>query len=186
MKNFEYCKYTYLHRRALLHYIQKNQYLTNDEKIILIERAKVHDMDKMTLYFFREKEKASKYHREHATHHIKHWKVFSVYDLLESIFDYECAALTKPDKPLNAYDTVLAYYADFKNDYLPILERLHMDESYLAVDEDDKKYIEKFLPQEADIISEIQSYLIQSNDVLYKQLWSDLCSEKEYRDLKFW
>jgi len=45
-----------------------------------------------------------------------------------------------------------------------------MDESYLAVDEDDKKYIEKFLPQEADIISEIQSYLIQSNDVLYKQL----------------
>jgi len=72
MKNFEYCKYTYLHRRALLHYIQKNQYLTNEEKIILIERAKVHDMDKMTLYFFRGKEKASKYHREYATHHIKH------------------------------------------------------------------------------------------------------------------
>jgi hypothetical protein len=48
------------------------KYLTNDEKIILIERAKVHDMDKMTLYFFREKEKASKYHREHSTHHIKH------------------------------------------------------------------------------------------------------------------
>jgi hypothetical protein len=170
LKNFEYCKYTYLHRKALTHYIEKNKYLEPEEKKALLERAKVHDMDKLTLYLFRDKEKASKYHRENTSHHIKSNTQYSELDLLESIFDYECAALTKPDKPLNAYDTVIKYYSEFKDVYLPELKRLHMDSSYLAVEEDDKLFIENIGVTEVDILHEVSEYLKENQDNVYVKL----------------
>ena len=184
IKNREYCKYTYLHRKALEYYIQKNILLTWEEKDSLLERARIHDMDKMLLYFFWEKEAASKYHREHSSHHLTKWKDYSYYDLLESIFDYECAALTKPDKPLNAYDTVLKYYSEFREDYLPILKRLDMDSSYLAVSEKDKEFINQFNPTEEDILKELANYLLETQDELYNELWDELCSKEEYIALK--
>lgn len=183
IKNFEYCKYTYLHRKALIHYIENNEYLEVDEKIELLQRAKVHDMDKLTLYLFRDKEKSSEYHREHTSHHIKANIPYSKMDLLESIFDYECAALTKPDKPLNAYDTVIKYYSEFKNVYLPELKRLHMDSSYLAVNESDKKFIENIEVTENDILNEISEYLKNNEDNIYTRLWQNLCSEEKYDKL---
>ena len=186
MRNFDYCKYTFLHRKALQYYIEKNNYLTQDEKQALLKRAKVHDMDKLVLYLFREKESASKYHRDHASHHLKQWVPFSDLDLLESIFDYECAALTKPDKPLNAYDTVLNYYSDFKEYYLPVLKRLHMDSSYLAVSEEDKNYINQFIPTEKTILAEIREYLQNNTHAIYTELWNELCSKEEYEKLLKW
>ena len=183
LKNFEYCKYTYLHRKALTHYIEKNKYLEPEEKKALLERARVHDIDKLTLYLFRDKEKASKYHRENTSHHIKSNTQYSELDLLESIFDYECAALTKPDKPLNAYDTVIKYYSEFKDVYLPELKRLHMDSSYLAVEEDDKLFIENIGVTEVDILHEVSEYLKENQDNVYVKLWENLCSEDEYNNL---
>ena len=183
IKNYNYCKYTYLHRKALHYYIEKNNYLENQEKEILLKRAKIHDMDKLTLYLFRDKETASKYHRENASHHIKKGKAFTQEDILESIFDYECAALTKPDKPLNAYDTVMKYYPEFKDLYLPKLERLHMNSSYLAVTEEDKEFIEKIVVTENLILKEVSEYLNNTPKNIYRQLKSKLCTDKEYEML---
>ena len=183
IKNYNYCKYTYLHRKALHYYIEKNNFLEDKEKETLLKRAKIHDMDKLTLYLFRDKESASKYHKENSSHHIKKWKPFTHEDILESVFDYECAALTKPDKPLNAYDTVIKYYPEFKNLYLPELKRLHMDSSYLAVTEEDKVFIKKIEVTENLILKEVSEYLNNTPNSIYVQLKSRLCSENEYRQL---
>lgn len=183
IKNYEYCAYTYLHRKALVHYIQKNEYLLEEEKETLLIRAKVHDMDKLTLYLFRDKEEASKYHRIHSSHHITINKEHDKYDLLESIFDYECAALTKPDKPLNAYDTVLKRYPELKEEYLPILERLHMNSSYIAVSEEDKNYINQFSPSEELILKEVSNYLKNNQKTIYHDLKDNLCTKEEYEKL---
>lgn len=183
INNYDYCKYTYLHRKALAYYINKNHYLTVDEKKELLRRAKIHDMDKLTLYLFRDKEKASKYHRDHVSHHIKKDNPYSKYDLLESIFDYECAALTKPDKPLNAYDTVMKYYIEFKDSYIPELKRLHMDSSYLAVTDLDKEFIKSITTTENDILNEVSEYLNENISNIYTELWDKLCSKEEYQKL---
>ena len=183
IKNLWYCEYTYLHRRALAYYIKKNDYLDNEEKKLLLKRAEIHDMDKMTLYLFRDKEKASKYHREHSSHHIKTNVLYTHDDLLESIFDYECAALTKPDKPLNAYDTVIKYYSEFTESYMPELRRLHMDHSYLAIEEKDKEYISSINVTENDILNEVSVYLNNNPENIYTELWDNLCSKEEYLTL---
>ena len=46
---------------------------------------------------------------------------------LEIIIDWECARYTKPDKPLNAYETLLKYYPEVTDEVLPILEGLGLD-----------------------------------------------------------
>ena len=183
IKNLDYCKYTYLHRKALAYYIKKNEYLTEEDRLELLKRAKVHDMDKLTLYLFWDKERASEYHRTHSSHHLKKWIPHSRIDLLESIFDYECAALTKPDKPLNAYDTVIKYYSDFKDEYLPELEKLHMNSSYIAVTQEDKEFIENIEVDENDILKEVSEYLRNNEANIYTELKDMLCSEDEYLSL---
>jgi hypothetical protein len=102
---------------------------------------------------------------------------------LESIFDYECAALTKPDKPLNAYDTVIKYYSDFKDEYLPELEKLHMNLSYIAVTQEDKEFIENIEVDENDILKEVSEYLRNNEANIYTELKDMLCSEDEYQSL---
>ena len=82
MNNFESCKYTYKHRKAL-------EYLINlkikDENIKkeMLKRAKIHDMDKMTLYLIIDKSEASKLHRKTASHHMENKNNKDYYDYLE-------------------------------------------------------------------------------------------------------
>ena len=45
------------------------------------------------------------------------------------IIDWECARYTKPDKPLNAYDTLYKYYPQLEEKILPILKELKIDKS---------------------------------------------------------
>jgi hypothetical protein len=127
-KNYDYMKYTYLHRKSLQYYIRKYSYLLTDKEIAsLLERAKIHDLDKQTLYLTWDKKKASAYHKSTASHHtVKDRAISDNYtlteqdriDILESLFDFECSALTKPDKPLNAYDTVQKYIYHIYRDYI--------------------------------------------------------------------
>jgi hypothetical protein len=175
MRNFGYARYTYLHRLALKHYISKNDNLTPEETVILLERADVHDMDKLTLYLFWEKEEASKYHRKTSRHHMR--KEFidlgfaNKFDMLESIFDFECAGLTKPDKPLNAFDTIEKFYPDCKEAYMKYLPRLGMDFSYKAFDEDDLKWFEE-VQEVTDkmVLDEITRYLWKHKENVFTVL----------------
>lgn len=42
---------------------------------------------------------------------------------IQRIIDWECARETKPDKPLNARETMYEYYPKLENNILPLLVR---------------------------------------------------------------
>lgn len=103
MKNFDYCAYTYRHRKIIVYLIQK---LIHDESVKreMLKRAENHDMDKILLYQVMEPKEAQDIHVKNQPHHLKCEKEKTDFDWLETILDYESAPYTKPDKPLNAYD----------------------------------------------------------------------------------
>lgn len=150
MKNFDYCVYTYRHRKAIEYLTFK---LIKDPETFqeMMRRAKVHDMDKMVMYQFLEKKEASSLHRQTATHHMGNGFEKSYYDKLEAILDYESAGYTKPDKPLNAYDTLLMFKEnnllddEIIEDLLKITNELGIDHSYSVTDDKEgMEYLSKF------------------------------------------
>ena len=105
MKNFEWCVYTYKHRRAFIYVVHK---IIKDPQLKdeMLRRGKIHDMDKMLMYLFLEQIESQNIHVANQTHHLECKKEKNYYDLVETVIDYESAPYTKPDKPLNAYDFV--------------------------------------------------------------------------------
>ena len=105
MKNFDWCVYTYRHRRAFA-YVAEKIIPDGELKREILKRAKVHDMDKMLLYPFYDQKKVQDYHVLHQPHHLESGLGKEYADFVETVIDYECAPYTKPDKPLYAYDFV--------------------------------------------------------------------------------
>lgn len=46
-----------------------------------------------------------------------HYRNGDIKNKIEAAFDWECARFTKPDKPLDAYDTWKKYYPDVDMKY---------------------------------------------------------------------
>ena len=99
MKNFDKLLYTYKHRKLLAFLAQKYD---KDNKELL-ERLKIHDLDKMFLLLFYDKKVIEPVHRALATHHDNELEK-SELDYIEMVLDWESARYTKPDKPLSARD----------------------------------------------------------------------------------
>mgnify|MGYP006995768147 CR=1 FL=1 len=89
-------------------------------------RSLVHDLDKVILYNFLPFEKVKSFHRKTARHHKNNLKK-NRNDYIDMIIDWECARFTKPDKPLNAYDTLYKFYPEFEEQILPILKEFKLD-----------------------------------------------------------
>ena len=117
---FHYISYTIKHRKAFRK-VEKELF----GKISF--RGIVHDLDKVFLYLLLGKDKASEIHRKYARHHVNSAKTYK--DYKEMVVDWECARLTKPDKPLNAYDTLYKYYPFLEDKILKILQNLGIDKS---------------------------------------------------------
>lgn len=111
MKNFEWCAYTYRHRRAFL-YVAEKIISEKDLKEEIMKRGRVHDMDKMLLYPFFSQKEVQDWHVFHQPHHLESGLGKDDVDLAETVIDYESAPYTKPDKPLNAYDFVHKLFED--------------------------------------------------------------------------
>ena len=159
MKNLEYCKYTYRHRKAFSYLVDK---LIRNEKTKneMIKRARFHDLDKMTLYLFLDKKQASFYHKETPSHHLENNLPKTHYDYLEAIVDFECAGYTKPDKPLNAYDTVSKMYKNkidenTYNSLMNILKKYNLDSSYSVLND---KYGVEFMKKYENVTEEMILY----------------------------
>lgn len=76
-----------------------------------------HDLDKLFMYIFLGfigVKRISKIHRKYAKHHLCIGKRFTFNNILEAVLDWESARFTKPDKPLNAWNTCLKYYPEWK------------------------------------------------------------------------
>ncbi len=87
-------------------------------------RGLLHDMDKVFMIIFcpwMDIKQIHQIHRKHSHHHVDNNLPKTNKDRLESIIDWECARYTKPDKPLNAYDTLMKFYPEQKGSYLPLI-----------------------------------------------------------------
>lgn len=114
----EHFIYTLQHKKALLMvYTELFQVIPDVDS-----RLYYHDSDKLWMYtFLSEVKKASKLHRCYSIHHVENWRANSIEDRLEAMLDYECARITKPDKPLNACRTVKELKPAAREDLEPIL-----------------------------------------------------------------
>lgn len=105
-------KYTLEHKLAIM--ALSYEFLGYISKRIIL-----HDTEKLVLYTMMDPKSAHNLHRGHSIHHSENFlqggPKAAIMNRTEAIFDYECARYTKPDKPLNAYDTIMKYYpSDYK------------------------------------------------------------------------
>lgn len=189
MKNFEKCAYTYRHRKAFLYLVNK---IIKDELIKkeMIKRARFHDLDKVVLYLFFDRKQVSNYHRKTVRHHLENNIEKNFYDYLESIIDFECAAYTKPDKPLNAHDTILKFYKNISskdyNSLINILNQYNLNSSYCVLDDKEGiEYMKKYQNvTEEMIIYEAFDYISNNTDNSFIKLKSEIFDSLEMGERK--
>lgn len=100
IKNKDRIQYTLAHRKAFRK-IEKELLGYNTF------RSLFHDLDKVFLY-----------------HHTVKAKTRN--DYIQMVIDWECARYTKPDKPLNARQTLYKFYPEIEDKILPLLEEFHL------------------------------------------------------------
>lgn len=116
MKNLSKIKYTLRHRKA---FISTQKALLG--KVTL--SGFFHDMDKAFLLSLGvDKKLCSKIHRFLSPHHTEGLTLTQNY--LDMVVDWQCASITKPDKPLNARGTCQKYYHGIANKIIPICDKL--------------------------------------------------------------
>lgn len=91
-----------------------------------------HDWDKLFMYLFVPwlgTKRIHNIHRKYQKHHLKHagiCKDISKVDLHEAVIDWECARFTKPDKPMNAQETMEQYFSEYSEYIIPILKKYNI------------------------------------------------------------
>ena len=135
MKNLDKLIYTYKHRKIV--YFLGEKYSNNKE---LLEQLNNHDLDKMFLLLFYDKDVVKKVHRDTSSHHDNDLEKTKL-DYMEMVLDWESARYTKPDKPLNAYDTLYDFYPHLVDKIVPILEEFNINYSSTEMEEDVVEYV---------------------------------------------
>lgn len=136
MENENHIKYTYIHRKIVIYLA--NKYVKKDKEKIL-KQIKKHDIDKLFMYLFYSKKDVSRFHRELSSHHENDIEKTEI-DYIEMVLDWESARYTKPDKPLNAYDTLYKYYPNLENKIMPILNEFGINQTNLPMEKDVVEY----------------------------------------------
>ncbi len=118
-KRYDRILYTLKHKKAFL---KVEKQLRGKNTL----HGYLHDWDKPFLYlaFWIDLKKVQKIHRLHSKHHVRNTLDKTRDDLIDTIIDWECARLTKPDKPLNAYQTLLKFYPEHTKTFLPLIKEL--------------------------------------------------------------
>lgn len=150
MKNREYIEYTYKHRKIVIYLA--NKYVKENKEEIM-NQIEFHDLDKLYMYLFYNKKDVSNVHRQLSSHHDNSIEKTDA-DYVEMVLDWESARYTKPDKPLNAYDTLYKYYPEMKEKILPILKKFKIDKSDLPMEEDVLEYAKSLSNTNIDDIKE--------------------------------
>lgn len=113
----ERIKYTIRHRKSF----------RKTEKELLgynTVRSLFHDLDKIFLYVCFNHETVHNFHRKYSRHHELKAKTHN--DFIQMVIDWECARFTKPDKPLNARETLCTFYPYLESEIVPILNELNL------------------------------------------------------------
>ena len=98
-----------------------------EKKYIGYYKYPFHDLDKIVMYIFFPflgTKVIQKIHTRFAKHHLRKYKKHMNFD--EAILDWESARFTKPDKPMDAWETYQKLFTDFSDDLLPIFEKFNL------------------------------------------------------------
>lgn len=119
-ERLSYIKYTWEHKKAFLKVEKKLRGFNTF-------RGYMHDVDKLFLYpmIWLSDEWIKNFHRNHTRHHDNNIPKTKE-DYIEMIIDWESSRFTKPDKQLNAYDTMKTFYPHLEKDILPIMKELKL------------------------------------------------------------
>ena len=116
-KRFQKISYTLKHKKAFLSVERK---LRGHNTL----RGYLHDIDKPLLYLclWLDLKEIQSLHRKISKHHVKNNLPKTKEDLLDTIIYWECARITKKDKPLNAYQTLMTFYPEYEDTFLPLIK----------------------------------------------------------------
>lgn len=118
-----FMKYTILHIKA---FKEKEEEIYRETGIKL-DCSKIHDLDKLFMYCFMEKEEAHNLHVKMNKHHLPITEDLDDEIMIEEIIDHDCARYTKPDKPKSALDMNKEFFNCSKYErlcyYLGLTER---------------------------------------------------------------
>lgn len=116
-KNRKFIMYTLRHKMA---YLKVEKQLLGKNTL----SGYLHDLDKVFLYLIFSKQTAHNIHTRFARHH--HRMASTRNHFIQMIIDWECARITKPDKPLNAHDTLYKFYPNLEDKIYPLLVELKL------------------------------------------------------------
>lgn len=107
--------YTLEHKLAFL---EREHYLTGKYSL----RGVFHDWEKPILYLIPglQESDTQRLHRYFQPHHVGCPKQSKIKHLMEAYIDWDCAAVTKPDKPLDSFGTLLHFYQKEIELFFPI------------------------------------------------------------------
>lgn len=89
-------------------------------------RGIIHDWDKLIFRYWmlwKTDQQIQSAHRKFSPHHVGYPRKQSQKDFREMFFDWECAPETKPDKPLRAFATMIAFYPQLEEQVMPLIIR---------------------------------------------------------------
>lgn len=163
--------YTLEHKLAFL---EREHYLTGHYSL----RGFLHDWEKPFLYlcpWIRNEEKVQTMHRAFSPHHVGCAKTSKIEHLIEMYIDWDCATLTKPDKPLNAFETLIHFYPASINIMLPVclvmdpdLVKPHIYLHHWHVLNDDPDYNRKIYAKVVSVLRQIIDNLPADESFLKK------------------
>lgn len=93
----------------------------------------LHDLDKILLWYpvalvlHKDTKWCHNHHRRFSKHHVENKSKKTRKDYINMIIDWECARYTKPDKPLNAYETMQKFYPELQHVIMPLLEEFKLN-----------------------------------------------------------
>ncbi len=124
VKCANYISYTWQHKKAFLR-VEKQCRGFNSL------RGYLHDVDKLFRYLAflwgREDWQIQKAHRETSSHHAEYKRhPHTEEDYMLMVIDWECAPLTKPDKPLLAFATMLKWYPQLEARVMPYILKFNL------------------------------------------------------------
>ena len=134
-------------------------------------RGIFHDWEKTWMYLFPwlNEDEIQRKHRKNNPHHVESEKFSSIPHLVEMYIDWECAAITKPDKPLNAFDTLLHFYPAYIKYMLPVCLAFNVKSVKSNVWLHAWHELAKDANKNAEVYAEVLRVLKQISDVTYSQ-----------------
>jgi hypothetical protein len=110
--------------------------MKTEKKLLGYHSHWFHDWDKLILFIFFPflgEKIINNFHRQVQPHHPTYYEDDILFgkcpvevDWVEAVIDWECARITKPDKPLNARQTLEKYYPQYREFVEPILKEFEL------------------------------------------------------------